>query len=347
MPDLRLSFSMTPYDRVRPLITGEVKPQDIALEFTRMASPDIFYQQSKFSRFDVSEMSMSAYLIARAKGWPYRMLPVFHNRAFFYTGLLVRRGAGIKRPEDLKGKRFGFAEYAQSAALWTRGILQHEFGVRPEDMVWYQERTPRFSHSGPAGFRPPPGVRLHYAQKDLMTMMLQDELDVALPQRGAAMDRPKEDLSASRKLQRLFRDPKAEAIRYYRKTGVFPIQHITVVRESILKEHPWVAASLMDAFERAKMAVLGELFGFHGFIGFHAGHNSLLVFGGQELTEQRQLFGYDPYPYGIRANAREIDLAQTFSAEQGLTPRKQPWEDIFPEETLIAEEQQGPLRPAS
>ena len=330
--DLHLTLAISPYDRVQALIDGTVKPEGITLEYTDLPAPDIFYRQSKFSQFDVSEMSLSAYLIARARGWEYQMLPVFHNRGFFYTTILVRRSSGIRRPEDLKGKRFGVPEYAMSLALWTRGILQHEFGVRPEDMVWHQERSQRFSHSAQAGFVPPPGVELNYARTDLGTMMLKGELDAAIIMSGSVMDRTRADASPTLAIRPLFRDYRREGIRYYRKTGLFPPQHITVVRESVLKEHPWVATSLFQAFERAKEMCQQRLYG-----SFWSGPPSMFVFGRRDLEEQRKVFGDDPYIYGIKANATAIDMAQTFSVEQGLTQRKQAWEEMFAEEILLAE----------
>src|SRR5919199_4252698 len=124
MADLHLSFAMTPYDRVLPLITQEVKPAGITLDYQGMPGevPGVFYDQLKFQRYDVSEMSFSSYLIERAKGWPYLALPVFHNRNFRYTGIVVRDGSGIRQdhPEDLKGKRFSVPDYQMSMALWTR-----------------------------------------------------------------------------------------------------------------------------------------------------------------------------------------------------------------------------------
>jgi 4,5-dihydroxyphthalate decarboxylase len=338
MADIELTFTTTPYDRVSPLITGEVKPQGITLRFIKMTAPDNFYQQLKFNRFDVSEMSFSSYLIGRANGWPYRMLPVFHNRGFFYTTLLVRKASGIRGPQDLKGKRIGTAEYQQSAALWSRGILQHEFGIRPEDMEWYQERTPRFSHSGATAFEPPPGLKFNYATKDLASMLVHDELDVALIQRGAGIDRPKGEVWKSPKVRTLFSDPKRESIRYFKKNGIIPAQHITVVRESILEEHPWVATSLYEAFEEAQRLVMERLYEYHGFISYLGGPPSMLLFSRHDLEKQRQVFGDNPYAYGLKANANLVDMVQTYSVEQGLTKKKQPLDELIPQEILLAEE---------
>ena len=336
MADLNLSFAISPYDRVEPLITGEVKPLGVNLTYTDLPVPDIFYRQLKFHQFDVSEMSMSSFLKARAQGWPYRMLPVFHNRNFSYTRTLVRLASGIRvdHPEDLKGKRVGIADYQMSVALWTRGILKHEFGVEPQDMVWFQERSERLSHGGASAFTPPPGVEFHYAARDFGSMFLDGELDAAFTYIGesnSSLDRKKADLSRNPRFKLLFRDPRKEGVRFFKKLGYVPPHHITVVRESLVKEAPWLALSLMDAFQQAKQLAMRRL----NRSPFSA---SMLLFGPQWLAEQQAAFGDDPYVYGIKANAQALDMAQTFSMEQGLSPAKQPWEDLFPEEILIAEE---------
>ena len=148
------------------------------------------------------------------------------------------------------------------------------------------------------------------------------------------MDRPKEDVSRHPAIRPLYRDYRKEGIRYYRKTGVFPPQHITVVRESILSKHPWVATSLYQAFEEAKRVCMQQLY--QPSVG--GGAPSMFVFGRRDLDEQRKVFGDDPYAYGIKANAKAIDMVQTFSVEQGLTKSKQPWSELFAEEILLAED---------
>ena len=331
MRELELTFAMAnPNDRVMPLFTGEVKPESIALRCIDAHGVDLFYDQLKFQRYDLSEMSFSSFLMARPQGWGYVALPVFQVRAFQYTRALVRVAAGIERPEDLLDKRVGAAEYQLSSTVWTRGILQHEFGVKPEDMVWYQERAERYSHGAASNFRPPPGVTLHYAPTDFGTMFDRGELDVAFTYfPGSGIDRAKADISHDQRIRTLFDDPEGEAVRLYKKHHIFPMHHLTVVRESVLKEHPWVATSLMEAFERAKKLAIERLY---------QRPPSLLMFGTQWLERQRFVFGDDPYRYGIKANAKEIDLLQSYSLEQGLTERKQPWEELFAEEVLIAEE---------
>ena len=339
MANLDLSFAMTAYDRVMPLIDGEVKVDGVSLDYQGMpgAVPRVFYDQIKFNRYDVSEMSMSSYLRMRPQGFPYRMLPVFHNRQFSYTNVYIRKASGIGQdhPEDLRGKRFGIQDYQQSVGLWTRGILKLEWGIEPEEMTWYQERGEHMSHTGAsqaAGLGLPKDLVLKHAETDFGSMYLDDELDasiglVMVP--GSGIDRQRKDLSGHEGFTTLFSDPRAEGIRFFQKHGVYPPHHVTVVRESILDEHPWVAVSLMEGFRKAKELAIQRL---------QEKQPTLMVFGGQYLKEVTEVFGRDPFPYGIKANAKAFDMAQTFSLEQGLSSKKMPLDQIFPDEVLYAEE---------
>jgi 4,5-dihydroxyphthalate decarboxylase len=333
VPNVKLTLAMNPYDRIQPLINGEVKPVGVDLEYVGFpGGVDVFYDQLKFNRYDVAEMSFSSTLKARAHGWPYRILPVFHNRQFAYTRVLIRHSSGIRQdhPEDLIGKRVGVAEYQQTAALWARGVLQQEFGIRPQDMIWFMERPEGFSHGGASSFNPPPGLQFSYTQTDLGTMFLRGDLDAAFTYIvSGSMDRKKADLSTNPDYGTLFADPETEGFRYFRKHGVYPPQHTTVIRESVVREHPWIARSLMQAFEESKKIAIERLY---------KRAPSLIAFGGLTVERQRKVMGDDPYPYGLRANARAIDYVQTFSQEQGFTERKQPWPELFAEECLVMEE---------
>jgi 4,5-dihydroxyphthalate decarboxylase len=343
MSDLKLSLAITPYDRVLPLITGEVKPDGISLEYAGMpgAVPRVFYEQIKFQRYDISEMSMSSFLRMRSIGWPYRMVPVFHNRNFSYTTIFVRLSSGIRQghPEDLRGKRFGIRDYQQSVGLWTRGILESEFGVRPDELIWYQERGEHFSHTGAAreaGLALPTDVALYYAQSSFQNMFLNGELDAAIAGNtsgkataGSGIDRQSDGVPQSEDIVTLFPDPRREAIRFFQKTGIYPPHHTTIVRESVLNEHPWVAVSLMEAFETSKKIALKRL---------NELPPSLLVFGEQMLKELQAVFGPDPFPYGIGPNRKALEMAQDFSVQQGLTTRKQPLEELVPQEIIYREE---------
>ncbi|MBV9328049.1 MAG: hypothetical protein JO352_30410 [Chloroflexi bacterium] len=323
--DLNLSFAISPYDRVLPLISGEIRPSGVRLEYEPNPSPSsaspvprMFFEQIKYQRYDVSEMSFSSFLIERPKGFPYLALPVFHNRNFRYTNLVVRDGAGIRQdhPEDLKGKRFSIPDYQMSMALWTRGILQHEFNILPRDLQWFQTRGERFSHTGASGTRLPEGVQLTFANAVEAELFRRAEVDVSMSY-----------AAGSPGVKSLFSDPQAEATRFYTKTGIFPPHHITVVRESIVQAHPWVALSLVDAFQLAKTIAQRRV-----------REQSLFVFNQQYVQNERALFGDDPWVYGIKANAAAIEMVQTISVEQGLTSHKASLEELFPESVIVADE---------
>jgi 4,5-dihydroxyphthalate decarboxylase len=329
-----------------PLINGEVKPDGIELGYVGMpgAVPRVFYEQIKFQRYDISEMSMSSFLRMRSIKWPYRMLPVFHNRNFSYTFIHIRLGSGIRQghPEDLKGKRIGIGDYQQSLGLWIRGILQMEFKIRPEDMEWYQERGEHFSHTGAsqeAGLALPSKVKINYAKTDFGTMYLQGELDANTglgfgTGRGriSGIDREHISISENPDIVTLFPDPRQESIRFYKKSGIYPPHHTTVIRESILEQYPWVAISLMEAFEESKRIAMERV---------RQMPPTLMVFGEQYLREIEEIFGADPFQYGIKANAKALDMAQTFSVQQELTEHKQPFDEIFPQEIIYREERQS------
>ena len=181
--NLQLSIGITNNPRTWPILDGTVKPEGIDLIPTVLHPSELFWRQLHFSEFAVSEMSCSSFMIVTGQGdTRFLGLPIFTTRRFFHTTILVSRKSGIEKPADLKGKRVGVPEYQQTAALWTRGVLEHEFGVSPKDMEFWMERTPEKSHGGATGFKPPPGVVVHQvpADKSLGAMMLAGELDATV-----------------------------------------------------------------------------------------------------------------------------------------------------------------------
>src|SRR3979490_1978952 len=177
---LQLSLGIASNPRSWPILDGTVKPEGIAIIPTVVHAWELVWRQLRFADFDVSEMSFSSLMMARAKGddrWVG--LPIFTTRKFFHAEILVRKDSGIDRPGDLKGRRVGVPEYQQTAALWTRGVLEHEFGVAPKDMQFWMERPPSRSHGGATGFSPPPGVTVRQItpEKNIGAMMLAGELD--------------------------------------------------------------------------------------------------------------------------------------------------------------------------
>ena len=321
--ELSLAFSENP--RTRPILDGAIGAEGIDLMPQRVRDVgELFWRQLRFEEFDVSEMSLSSYLISCAHGnSPWVAIPVFTTRYFFQTWAYVHVDSGIRRPEDLKGKRVGVPEYQQTAALWTRGIWKHEFGVDPEDVEWHMERTEALSHGGATGFQPPKGVRLLRVpvEKSIAMMLATGELDavVMYAKQRSLVDRTDVDLEQHPSARPLFPDADQEGVRYFRKTGIFPMNHTAVIRRSIVERHPWVALNLFQAFTEAKTLSRARMWeSLEGHLG------TGLISG-----ESRRGLEVDPYAYGGRANRSALEAVTRYSHEQGLTPRVLALDEVF------------------
>jgi 4,5-dihydroxyphthalate decarboxylase len=318
-----------PNDRTAPVLSGRVQPAGISLLTSPLHASEMFWRQLKFAEFDVSEMSVSSLVIATANGpTDWVALPIFSMRHFFHTSVLVRDDAGIEKPEDLRGKRIGVPEYQQTWAVWSRGIFADEFGVQPQDNAWYMERAPENSHGGATGFTAPPGVEFHYIPQstNIGEMMVNGELDATvlyLTDKNL-VDRSRIDLHSHPRIRTLFPDPRAEAKRYYTKTGMYPINHTVVVRRSVLEQHPWVALNIYEAFLRAK-----ELQRKERDARLEAHVVTGLLDDAAVATLER-----DPMPYGVVAARRELETIARYDFEQGLAKRLVGLDELFAPATL-------------
>jgi 4,5-dihydroxyphthalate decarboxylase len=328
MANLELSIALSDNENTRPLLDGDVTPAGIRLFPTAVHPSEMFWRQLRFGDFDVSEMSMSSLLIATARGpTPWVALPVFTTREFFHTRVLVRSDAGIRTPADLGGKRVGVPEYQQTAAIWSRGALQHEFGVHAREIDWFMERGADKSHGGATGFTPPEGVKVTPipASTNIGEMLVAGELDATLLYLSSRnlVDRSRLDLSADARVRPLF-DRAAEGRRYYAKTGLYPINHAVVVRRSLLEKHPWIALNLFTAFSAARAQVLRQ------------GQAMLKSYGELGLVgeETRRALAQDPMAYGIEATRTVLETIAQYVNEQGLSPRRVALEELFAPSTM-------------
>ena len=318
--NLRLSIGITNNPRTWPILDGTVKPDGIDLIPTILHPSELFWRQLHFAEFALSEMSVSSFMIVTGLGdQRFVGVPIYTTRRFYHTAILVRRKAGIETPADLKGKRVGVPEYQQTAALWARGVLQHEFGVNPKDMEFWMERTPDKSHGGATGFKPPPGVTVNQipADKSMGSMLLAGELDAALHYLSGnnLVDRSRADLINNPDFKYLFPDSVAEGVRYFRKTGIYPINHQAVVRRDIYEKEPWVAQNLLKAFIAAN-DIANQRRQQH--VEYHLAAG--LLTGDAKTPIVR---------HGIKANRHVIETIAQYSLEQGLTKRLIKLDEIY------------------
>ncbi len=327
MTTLKLTLACGPYDRTEALRSGLVRPEGIDLIYVPIQSPpELFARMVTNRSFDASEMSAAHYLGHRGRSdFPFVALPIFPSRMFRHGYIFVNTSAGIRAPEDLKGKRVGVPEYSQTAAVWIRGFLQDEYGVRPETMQWY-------SGGVNAPGRPAALVNVPHApvsitkvaDRTLNDMLVAGALDVLIGARKPAA------FGKDPQIQRLFPDYRERERAYYQTTGIFPIMHTVVVREALYREQPWVAESLYKAFVQAKEWALAQM-------RFSSSLRYTLPWLHAELEEMTEVFGGDPWPYGLEPNRKTLETLVRYMVEQGLVREPVTLAEAFAPITVVNE----------
>lgn len=329
-PDtLTLSIALSDNERTRPILEGRFHPQGVRFIPTAVHPSEMFWRQLKYGDFDVSEMSLSTLCISVSRGdrrWV--ALPIFTARKHFHTSILVREDSGIREPRDLHGRRVGVPEYQQTWAVWSRGILQDDFGVDTRKIDWHMERGPERSHGANTGFQPPAGVRLTQIppETNIGEMMARGELDATLLylSGGNLVDRSSVDLERLPGIRTLFENPAAEGRRFHADSGIYPINHTVVVRRELLERHPWLALNIHHAFVKAQRHLQAEA-------------EQMLqdyVATGLMPIDTAQVLRQDPKPYGIRASRAVLERLTRYVHEQGLTDRRVDIEELFAPSTL-------------
>jgi 4,5-dihydroxyphthalate decarboxylase len=320
---LPLTLACWTYDRVAPLKTGRVSVEGVDLNMVQMPVEEMFYRVFHHYEFDVVEMSLSAYMMARSQGeWVYEAIPVFLSRMFRHSAIFIRADSGIEKPADLKGRRVGVPEYTQTAAMTARGILQDEHGVSPCDMVWITGGLEQPGRHEKVSLNVPDVEIRHSTDKPLSQMLLDGDIDALISARNPSC------FPAGGKVVRLFRDHVAVEKDWYARTGVHPIMHTMGVRSSLVAAHPWLPASLMKAFSQARAVCLAEIDGTGG------AAMATLPWMTDYVEETRSLMGDDFWPYGFSRNETALRTAARWSHEQGLIPKPVDPATLFCRSTL-------------
>ncbi|MBI4528263.1 MAG: hypothetical protein HY695_31095 [Deltaproteobacteria bacterium] len=341
---LRLRVGFSENLRLEPLIDGAVKPQGIELEFVTASPGELFYRNLEHDEFDVFEMSISEYLMVKAtpepSKWQWSALPVFPRKAFNWLNLCVHVEAGIENAADLKGKRVGVPDYPMTASLWMRIVLKELYGLKASDICWHIGRAKEASHGGVFGLdkNPPAGVSLNWLNENqtLDRMLENGELDAAfwiVPAPRARLGKfPDFDryggtrIEGNPRIRRLFPDRGQAIIReYFSKIHVLPVNHVVVVQNRVLKEHPWAALELYRAFQRSKEVAYERA---------RRWASAYLLFEGDDYKRQEAVFGPDPYVFGLAKNRTMLEILIRGSHEEGLIPKPLRVEDLFYRSTL-------------
>ncbi|RYE08247.1 MAG: ABC transporter substrate-binding protein [Hyphomicrobiales bacterium] len=321
MEKLKLSFACGLYDRMVRLYTGEVQPAGIELDFQPSDDPRaIFDKMGGEFAYDVSEMSTSELISRKLAGdSPFVALPVFPSRVFRHGFIYVNTDSGITSPKQLAGKRIGVPIYGMSAALWIRGTLADEYGADFSDVTWVQGSMTAAGTHGTPSLTPllkPVRIEDNKSSKSLSALLADGEIDALMSSRIV------DGLGTNPKLRRLIADHREVEKDYFRRTGIFPIMHSIAIRKEVYEANPWIAQSLYDAFCEAKSRAL-TLMREVGSLKY------MLPWLPSDLDEIREVFGGDPWPYGLERNRKVLETAVRYLAEQGLTDRTVPVDDLY------------------
>src|SRR5258706_6548224 len=326
MSDIQLTLACEDYDRTGPLRDGTVKADGIDRNYVPLEVEEIFWRMCRFEEFDAAELSMGAFLVAAAQGrHPFVAIPVFPSRTFRHRCIFVNTASGIEKPEDFRGKRVGVPEYTMTAAVWLRGMFQHEYGVKPEDVQWVQAGEEQLGRKDRVDFDLPQGIRLEIVRDKTLNEMIEGgAIDAMMAPRM-----PSSFLGCSPRVQRLFPDYKRAEMDYFKRTKIFPIMHVIVIRKSVHDAHPWAAGSLYKAFSEAKDRCFGRLYDTNVL------HVSLPWFAA-EYEETRDAMGADFWPYGFAPNRHVLETLHGYLLQQGLIKQKLDLESLFASSTREA-----------
>jgi 4,5-dihydroxyphthalate decarboxylase len=253
----------------------------------------------------------------RDRGEPVAAIPVFLHRRFRHGFLFVNRDAGIRTPKDLIGKRIGGTNFQPASNIWMRGILEEHYGVPHRQCTWVVEREEDVE------FTPPKDLRIEMIApgKRLDHMLAEGELTAML-----SPDIPRLFLQGDKRIVRLFADYKKIEIDYFKSTGIFPIMHVTTIKQEIVDKYPWVPTNLVKAFETAKQLAFKRI----------ANPRMVpLAWVRTAVEEQQELLGSDPWRYGLTtANRKNLQTVQFYCHQQGLIDRMRPLEELFADTDL-------------
>ncbi len=320
MANLKLSLALSHYDRHIPFFDGSVQVEGVDLTVLQVGQShplrdgqDRHERMLQKAEFDICELSLSSYLIAKSRGMPFTAIPVFPRRLFSLSQMWVNAAAGIDSPQDLIGKKVGLSTFQTTLSVLAKGDLQTEYDIPWRRLDWY------ISKGEAIPLKPMKDVKMQLLApgKKIGSMLANGEIDALMVPHP-----PQEALRGGGAIRRLFADPRAEEVKYFRKNGYYPIMHVVAFRNQVLEQNRWLVQSVTDAFEKAKKVCADY---------YDDPNWSRFVWGRHLFEEERTVFGQDPWANGIEKNRANLERFVTYSLDQGLMEKKFEVEELFAE----------------
>jgi 4,5-dihydroxyphthalate decarboxylase len=316
---IQLTLAISEYDHVRDLVGGEVRPQAIDLVCLSLPVEEIFHRFLRYREWDVSELSLAKYVALVSQDDPsLTAIPVFPSRVFRHSAIYVRSDSELEDPRQLAGRRVGVPEWSQTAGVFMRGFLAHQYGVALQEVDWYQAGVGQPGRQEKVALRLPAGVRLTpVADRSLEQMLLAGEVDAVFSAHA-----PGGYERGDGSIRRLLREPMEAEREHFRATGIWPIMHVIALRSEVVERHPWVPMTLLQAFEEARDRSLRRL-------RETTASRVPLPWGPEAAAQAERLLG-ELFPYGVEANRTTLEAFLEYAHEQGVCHRKLQPEDLFP-----------------
>src|SRR5262249_39434385 len=315
---LRLTVACGDYEIVRALKEGAVEADGLELVMlTGMGPRERHWRMARKAEFDVCEANIGAYFMEHDHGAELAAIPVFLHRRFRHGFLFVNAAAGIRAPKDLIGKQVGGTNFQPASNIWMRGILEEDYGLPHRQVTWVVER------SEDVPFTPPQDLRIEMIApgKRLDRMLAEGEIAAML-----SPELPRLFLEGDKRIVRMFPDYKEIELAYFRRTGIFPIMHVTTIKQEIVDKYPWVATNLVKAFEAAKQIAYRRI----------ANPRTVpIAWVRSALEEQEAVLGPDPWAYGLTgANRKNLETVMRYSFQQGMIGKMMSLDDLFADTDL-------------
>lgn len=317
---LHLTMALGDYDHLRDLASGRIRLEGIALNAFTLPVEEIFYRFVNHQEWDVSEVSFCKYVALRSTdAAPMVAIPVFPSRVFRHSSIYVRSDRGIAAPQDLKGRKVGIPEWGQTAGVWVRGMLAEQYDVPLDTVEWLQAGVDAPGRGEKVPLDLPDGIRYTPRPETTLSALLEaGEVDAVISARPPSIFAHGGGL-----VRRLFEDHREEERRYFGETGLFPIMHTIAIRRGVFEAQPWVAMTLMKAFEAAKAASLERL-------SDYTASRLPIPFASSLVADARAGFSGDPFAYGVEPNRTALEAFCRYLDAQGLTRRAMTPEELFP-----------------